>query len=214
MMLALMLMGGVSAFAQEEGEKVYATFENPQNTQTAWDAETRIFSWTATSYNQLRNIGLPNGNITEYATLGIDCEFEEGNKFRILIYKGGDNKVIWVTNPGVSEFNLIEAVGGDMEFLTNCTEICLSGPNWEGQAPGQAKINSVYLVKATDPLATPKKALSDALTLAKMQSDFGKTTESFAALTQAIADGEAAYSAEDATEESLYNPRGLCRSDC
>ena len=53
----------------DEGEKVYATFENPSNTNTTWNAETKTFTWSTTYYNQLRNIGLPTGDITKYKKL-------------------------------------------------------------------------------------------------------------------------------------------------
>ena len=39
----------------DEGEKVYATFENPSNTNTTWNSETKTFTWSTTYYNQLRN---------------------------------------------------------------------------------------------------------------------------------------------------------------
>ena len=48
----------------DEGAKVYATFESPSNTNTTWNADTKTFTWSTTYYNQLRNIGLPSGPST------------------------------------------------------------------------------------------------------------------------------------------------------
>ena len=131
----------------DEGEKVYATFENPSNTNTTWNAETRTFTWTATYYNQLRNIGLPNGDISKYKKLVVDCNIITGEKFRILFYKGGSNLTLWAES-GVNEFIIkdeLEALAPDdyNEYILQCDEICLSGSNQV--APGEAVINSVYL---------------------------------------------------------------------
>ncbi len=140
---------------EADTEKAYATFENPSNTNAVWNAETNSFTWAATSWNQIRNIGLPTGDITKYAKLVIDCEIISGEKFRILFYKGDANKTLWVTNSGVTEFDIVaelKALGEDyMDYLTDCTEICLSGSN--ASATGEVKINSMYL--ETAPATTP-----------------------------------------------------------
>lgn len=193
-------VGGVKAEDAEE-DKVYATFTSPSNTGTTWDADTWTFGWNGTSYNQLHNIGLPSGNLTGYSKLVIDCS-NMTSKFRILIYKGNDNFTLWVTAEGVTEFVLTEAVT-DMSYLTGCTEICLSGPNWEGTAPGSVKINSMYLVKAQDPLAAEKGALSDMIARAGFCNGVGKTEASYAAFTSALEAANAALVDADATAESL-----------
>lgn len=198
----LFLMGGASLSAQE---KVYADFSNVTTADNAsWDAETQTLSWTGTWSNSLNNIGLPKGDITIYEKIVVDCEMTEGTKFRVLIYKGGSNVALHVTQTGVTEFILTDEVS-DVSFLQECTEICLSGATWSngGTAPGSAKINSVYLVKSSDPLAGTKKILNDMLTVAKNQVEFGKTAASFAALTTEIANAEAALAAAGATKESL-----------
>ena len=131
----------------DEGEKVYATFESPSNTNTTWNSETKTFTWSTTYYNQLRNIGLPSGDITKYKKLVVDCDIKSGDQFRVLIYKGGSNKTLYASN-GVNEFILadtLKALYPDdyNEFLLACDEICLSGNN--NAAPGEAVINAVYL---------------------------------------------------------------------
>ncbi|UKK54059.1 hypothetical protein [Prevotella sp. E2-28] len=131
----------------DEGEKVYATFESPSNTNTNWDAGTKTFTWSTTYYNQLRNIGLPSGDITKYKKLVVDCEIKSGDQFRVLIYKGGSNLTLYAKN-GVNEFILADTLkalypNDYNEYLLACDEICLSGNN--AAAPGEAVINAVYL---------------------------------------------------------------------
>ena len=131
----------------DEGEKVYATFESPTNTQTTWTAATKTFTWSATSYNQLRNIGLPTGDISNYKKLVVDCKIKSGEKFRILFYKGSSNITLWAED-GVNEYIIKDVLEKEnpnefAEYIKNCTEICLSGSNQI--APGEAVINSVYL---------------------------------------------------------------------
>jgi len=131
----------------DEGEKVYATFEKPSNTNTTWNAETKTFTWSTTYYNQLRNIGLPSGDISKFKKLVVDCEIKSGNQFRILFYKGGSNLTLYASN-GVNEFILADtlstvAPNDYNEYLLACDEICISGNNQA--APGEAVINSIYL---------------------------------------------------------------------
>lgn len=144
-----MTMVAISVNAQE---KVYANFNSPTNTNTTWTPDETgetigTFTWNATYYNQLRNIGLPSGDISMYKKLVIDCTIFRGDKFRILFYQGGSNKTLWVTQSGVTEFNIkeeLEKLGSDYnEYLLNCTEICLSGSN--ESADGEVEIHAVYL---------------------------------------------------------------------
>ena len=144
----LFVAGSVSA----KTEKVHATFANPSNTNTTWNGETKTFTWSTTYYNQLRNIGLPSGDITKYKKLVVDCDIKSGNQFRILIYKGGSNLTLYASN-GVNEFILADTLAtlypNDYnEFLLACEEICLSGNN--NAAPGEAVINDVYLETYND----------------------------------------------------------------
>lgn len=134
-------------------EKVNATFEAPSNTNAIWNAETKSFTWTQSYYNQIRNIGLPTGDITKYAKLVIDCEIVAGTQFRILFYKGSDNKQLYISQSGVTEIDIVEELkklGDDyMSYLTECTEICLSGAGDNGEV----KINGMYVMTATEELA-------------------------------------------------------------
>ena len=143
--IALCLLGLTSANAKVE--QVHATFQNPTNTNTTWDGETRTFTWSTTWYNQLRNIGLPNGDISKYKKLVVDCQMVTGTQFRILFYKGGSNLTLYAKD-GVNEFIIkdeleAQAPNDYNEYLLQCDEICISGDN--GTAPGEAIINEVYL---------------------------------------------------------------------
>ena len=148
--VALCLFGVLGT--QAKVEQVHATFASPSNTNTTWTPDASgvtkgTFTWSTTYYNQLRNIGLPTGDITGYKKLVVDCEIKSGNQFRILIYKGGSNLTLYASD-GLNEFILadtLKALYPDTynEFLLDCTEICLSGNN--NAAPGEAVIKSVYL---------------------------------------------------------------------
>ena len=148
--VALCLFGVLGT--QAKVEQVHATFASPSNTNTTWTPDASgvtkgTFTWSTTYYNQLRNIGLPTGDITGYKKLVVDCEIKSGEKFRILFYKGGSNLTLYAED-GLNEFIIkdeLEALYPDTynEFLLDCTEICLSGNN--NAAPGEAVIKSVYL---------------------------------------------------------------------
>ncbi len=204
-MFTLLLVACVTSVYAQEEEKVYATFENP--TGITWDAESMTFSWDSPWGNQLHNIGLPNGNITAYEKLVIDCEILSGDGYRFMFYattKGTTaGGLTIITESGKHEYKLSE-FNMDADYLTQCSEICLSGYN----GSGAVKVNEVYLVKSADPLAGAKELLTNAITVGKMKSALGKTPESFAALTQAISDGEAALVDAEATAESLATAKG------
>lgn len=204
----LLMAGFVSASAQvveEDGEKVYATFESPSG--ITWDADNKTFSWSSQYGNQLHNIGLPNGNLAEYSQLVVDCEVIEGDGYRFMFYandKGTTAGGITIIEKkdlaestkkvyNLADFNM------DQTYLTNCAEICLSGLN----ASGKVKVNSVYLIKSKDPLVGYKKQLSDAITIGEMQSDYAKTKTSWDEFTAKLAAAKEALDAADATAESL-----------
>ena len=198
-LLTLALLVGAVSVANA-GEKVYATFESPQNTNTTWDAATKTFTWTATSYNQLRNIGLPTSNLGSYVKLVIKCTINSGDKFRILVYKNSENKTLWVEQSGETTFNLpTSEITAD--FLSAATEICLSGSNQA--ASGEVVVDYVYLEKADDPLLPFKEALQKAINIGKMQNQSFKTSLSWNALQSAISAGEATKVKAGVTEDEL-----------
>ena len=192
-----MLFCAIGAYAQEE---VHATFENP--TGITWDSENWVFSWTSQWGNQLHNIGLPNGDLSEYEKLVIDCNILEGDGYRFMFYANDKGTqaggLTIITESGKHEYNLAD-FQMDASYLTNCSEICLSGYN----ASGSVKVNDVYLVKGSDPLATPKANLTKTITLAKYYQADIYTDDSFEALTSAISDAEDELDSSDATVESL-----------
>ena len=201
----LLLAGFVSASAQDDN-KVYADFSGCAADQGSlkWDAASSTFSWTQSWSNQLHGIGLPNGNITEYGKVVINCEIIEGDGYRFMFYsseKGtaaGGTTII--TTSGEVEYNFAD-FNMDPAYLTKNSEFCLSGYN----GSGKVKVNYVYFVKSDDPLAGVKKILSDVITTAKSKSSYGKTQASWSAFSYALSAAEDALAATDATESSLQN---------
>ena len=170
----------------DEGEKTYATFASPTNTGTSWDAATKTFKWNATSYNQLRNIGLPSGDITKYKKLVVDLSFVTGNRIRVLIYKGGANKTLYAKE-GKNEFILADTLKAMYpddynEFLRECTEVCISGDN--AIAPGEVVVNSVYLE------TYPENETVD-IPEVVVEKDPGRPAGDFVDLTQELFSGNA-----------------------
>ena len=176
----------------DEGAKVYATFESPSNTNTTWNADTKTFTWSTTYYNQLRNIGLPSGDISKYKKLVVDCSIVSGEKFRILFYKGGSNLTLYAEN-GVNEFiikDALEAVAPNdyNEYILACDEICLSGNN--GAAPGEAVINSVYLEEYPENESVEIPTIEYEEDPGKPEGDYINFTEAFPELNPKIGIGE------------------------
>lgn len=173
-------------------EKVYATFANP--TGITWDAGNSTFSWNSQWGNQLHNIGLPNGNITEYEKVVVDCTILEGDGYRIMFY-GNDfgttaGAVTIITESGKKEFVLAD-FAMDPGYLTNCSEFCLSGYN----AAGKVKVNEVYFVKPADPVKLAKGILQKTITTAQTVDGSIYTTESYDKLKTALAAAQAALNA-------------------
>ena len=176
----------------DEGEKVYATFENPTNTSATWDKATNSFKWTQTSYNQIRNIGLPSGDISKYKKLVVDCTMKQGDRFRVLIYKGGSNKVLYAKD-GVNEFILADTLkalypNDYNEFLLECSEICLSGDNVT--AAGEVVINSMYLETYPENESVEVPDIVYEEDPGKPAGDFIDFTEAFPELQPKIGIGE------------------------
>lgn len=173
-------------------EKVYATFANP--TGIAWDAGNSTFSWSAPWGNQLHNIGLPNGNITEYEKVVVDCTILEGDSYRIMFY-GNDfgttaGGITVIAESGKKEYVLAD-FAMDPGYLTNCSEFCLSGNG----ASGKVKVNEVYFVKPADPVKLAKGILQKTITAAQTVDGSIYTTDSYDKLKTALAAAQAALNA-------------------
>ena len=211
LLITLFLTGGVflSVSAQE---KVYADFSGCEATQgnLTWNGdnpEYQYFTWNVSWSNQLHGIKFgemkaPYGNITEFAKLVVDCTIEEGTGYRIMFYattKGTEAGGTTVVNESGKHEYVLTNFNMDPDYLTTCTDICLSGLG----GSGKVQVNEMYLVKSEDPLAGPKKILNEKIALGKMQSSYAKTTESFAALTTKLTQAETALNDASATPESL-----------
>ena len=159
--LALSVLGVMSVNAQTDN---CATFENPGKTNAEWHADSQSFTWNASYYNQVHNIGLLEdesgpSDISDLKNLTIDYEILSGNGFRVLFYQGGSNIAIFINNDGAYRNDgftdlIAETVDGVVEipiydFLTGAnassdyflklTDICLSGFG----GSGEVQINSM-----------------------------------------------------------------------
>ena len=124
-------------------------------------------------------------------------EGTNGTAIRLLMNRQESN-----TGPLVEKTATI-AEGKAEISLTDLTYVHINAIKipWNGSTGNI--ISAITFVKPNDPLAGPKEALKDAIAAAKMQNSVAKTEESFAALTKAITDGEAALADAQATVESL-----------
>lgn len=184
-------------------EKVYATFDNcTSGGNLTWDGTNMEFSWNQSYSNQLHGIETPKGNITSYEKVVVDCTIEEGDGYRIMFYASNKGTtaggITIITESGPQEFSLSD-FAMDADYLTQCSEFCLSGYN----GSGKVKVNEVYFVKANDPLAGAKSLLLDAITIGKNVNPFAKTASSYQAVTDAVNAGESEYASASATAESL-----------
>lgn len=130
----------------EELSRVYATFEKVTDAGSMkWDAANMNFSWDLGYSNQVHNITLPNGDITQFEYIYVDCDILSGDGYRIMFYaadKGttaGGTTVI--NESGLKGFKLSD-FEMDPTYLLNNSEFCLSGYN----ASGKVHVNAVYFV--------------------------------------------------------------------
>ena len=142
-------------------------------------------------------------NITEYSELRF--EGTPGATIRLMCNRTVDEGDIYEIQPKIGEDGKLTVSISDLKFLyggTACDFVCLQAIKvpWGG---AEVTLTSIKIVKPGDPLSVPKTELKNAINAAKMQSSFAKTEASWTALTEAIAAGEAALVAEDATAESL-----------
>jgi len=145
-------LGQVKAATQ----KAYADFSNPSvSANAAWDAETNTMSWSVVYGNQIRNLGLPSGNLTNYEKIVVDCADLNAKSFRILIYVGSDAAgTIVVNQAGVTEYKLKDYVS--TSNLEKVTEVCLSGGNEDGT--GSVRILNLYMETFDDTVVQKKEA--------------------------------------------------------
>ena len=199
---ALFMMGAVSANA---GERVDANFDNVTFNQDvmSWDADNMTFSWSAQYSTQLHGIAFgdewPLGDITGFDEVVVNCDIAEGTEgYRLMFYTSGKGTtaggVTVVTESGEKSFALSD-FNMDKEYLTQNSEICLSGYN----ASGKVKVNSMYLVKSDDPAAGARKILNEAIIKGSNVHELGWTPSSFSAVTNAVSAGQSIVEGSDAS---------------
>lgn len=126
--------------------RVYATFEKVTDAGSMkWDADNMNFSWDQPYSNQVHSITLPNGDITQFEYIYVDCDILSGDGYRIMFYatdKGTTaGGITIITESGLKGFKLSD-FEMDPTYLLNNSEFCLSGYN----ASGKVHVNAVYFV--------------------------------------------------------------------
>lgn len=133
--------------------KYHADFSNvTTSTYSEWDAETQTMSWSISYANQIRNLGLPSGDLSNIEKVVIDCADLNAQSFRILVYVGTEATTIVVNKVGVSEYKLKDYLSASN--LQNITEVCLSGGNEDGS--GSVRIIDMYLETYDDEVVQKK----------------------------------------------------------
>lgn len=127
---------------------VYESPYYPEQTEAVgnaqWYKDYQAMTWTDQTYNMLRNMGLPNGNLlTRFTDLVVDVDMKKYTTgVRVLFYKSdGTNKIVRIPNPSPSAsgtqnvkqtINLQQLVNSDAsirDYLENCWEVRLAGDN-------------------------------------------------------------------------------------
>ena len=206
-LLCLLCMGTISVYADDEVELTSDMFYN-------WDgygADAESVSPASVDFNIGNDVELGGGGMV-CGTSTVDY----------LIYADltGCTKMLFEGTPGLvlrvllnrQESNsgpLVEkqpTLGDDGKAELDLTEFAYVHlnaikVNWGGSG----KVNSIKLVRPSDPLASYKENLKKAIAKGKMIKELAYTDATFATLTAKIADGETALAADDATAESLTN---------
>lgn len=224
MTLALMLMGGVNVYAQEDevidfDGSFYHNWSEVSATATDnGEAGGGVVigeevALGGTIWGNLTGAVpyLYYANITEYSELRF--EGTPGAVIRLMCNRTTDEGPIYEIKPTIGEDGKLTVSISDLKFLnggTPCDFVCLQSikvpAGWQGGTTA-ATITSIKIVKPGDPLAIPKTELKNAINEGKQRKAIGKTEESFAALQDAIADGEAALVDAEATAETLANAK-------
>jgi len=200
--LALLVAGAVGASA----EKLYADMSKMGNGPiSTWDGSTNTMSWTTAWNNMITDpdFGFTGiYDISAWETLNVTMGDLTGEGIRVdMIDESQQSDAIQLKLGNTTHTIKLSDFkkNGESLDLTKVKQIRIMGLG----GSGSAVISEIYLERPDDPLALPKDNLSAAILLGNMQSSFGKTTESFNALTDAIAGGEAELSNASATAESL-----------
>ena len=132
--------------------KVYATFANVTCYDNAqWDASTQTLTWTMQYGNQMRQLGLPQGDLSAYEKLVIETADLQASNFRVLVYVGDTPVTYTIDHAGTAEMILAEQLSS--ADLKNIGEIAISGSS--SDATGSVRVLNLYLETFDD--AVPQK---------------------------------------------------------
>lgn len=206
--LLCLMVGSVNAFADEEIALTQAMFQ----TWNGYGADAVATGAATVDFNigndaEISAGGMVCGTSTvDYLTYAditgsskLVIEGTAGLALRVLMNRQESNSGPLVEkNPTIGENGKVELDLTDLTYVhINAIKLGWSSP--------AGKVNSIKFVKPSDPLAVPKEALKKVIGQAKLYSSIAMTEASFAVLTQAISDGEAALADAGATSESLTN---------
>ncbi|MCR5817959.1 MAG: hypothetical protein K6F89_02515 [Prevotella sp.] len=206
--LLCLMVGSVNAFADEEIALTQAMFQ----TWNGYGADAVATGAATVDFNIGNDAEIAAGGMVcgtgtvdylTYADLSgsskLIIEGTAGLALRVLMNRQESNNGPLVEkNPTIGENGKVELDLTDLTYVhINAIKV-----GWGSPA---GKVNSIKFVKPSDPLAVPKEALKKVIDQAKLYSSIAMTEASFAVLTQAISDGEAALADAGATSESLTN---------
>lgn len=138
--MLIMLCG--TSFISATTTKVHADFSNVSCYNHAfWDAETQTLSWDEKWSNQIRDIGLPSGDLSEYEKMVIETTDLDATSFRILVYVGDNANTFVVDKEGVVELKLDEKLSAADKM--NISLIAISGGS--NDQNGSVRIIDFYL---------------------------------------------------------------------
>ena len=215
--LALFMLGGATAFAQEDEvldfdasfyhkwSEVSATaIDNGEDSSGGLKLNEEVSQGNTIWGNLSGSVPyLSYANITDYSELRF--EGTPGATLRLMCNRTVNEDPIFEFKPTIGEDGKLTVKISALKYLNGdvaCDFVCLQSIKVPYGSTA-ATITSIKIVKPGDPLSVPKDELKKAINDGKMRSALGKTEESFSALTTAIAAGETALAAADATAESL-----------
>lgn len=151
-------------------------------------------------------------NLSEYSEMIITGT--PNAVLRLMCNRLVNEGAIYEIKPTIPTDGVLTISISDLKYLnggTACDFVCLQSikvpAGWQGGTTA-ATITSIKLVKPGDPLAVPKADLKKKINEAKKKNAYAKTTESWNALTKALADAVTELASNKATAESLSKAGG------
>lgn len=214
MLILALLFGAVGGGNSVKAEKQESDFSEiaSANTNASWDSSAKTMSWSQSSYNYLSyfmisGIDAVDGyyDLSTWETITITFTLtgtNNGIRVRMKDNTGGDGDWISLDAAGTHTINISDfKKNGSALNYSKIAGIQLSGGNSVASA-STAIFSKLYLERG-DVTAIVRSNLSNLITLAGKYHSFGKTTESFAALTSQITTAEGVRDNNNASVDDL-----------